>query len=107
VKTFHLGDILTLISVRAVSPTGLRAVKALCDHMTGRALFNHEMPTALRDCGIDLRRQFPALADLRVPHLAHPEDIADWLAAQAQRFGEQHEVTPIRTDLALTATSKE
>lgn len=105
--TFHLGDILSLIATRALSPTGLSAVKALTNHVTGRNNFVFEMPHAMQAAAAHLREQFPDLAALTVPRFAHHEDTADWLAAQVQRFGEQHEVTPIPTALALTTTSKE
>lgn len=105
-KTFHLGDILTLLTVHALAPGGLPAVKKLADHMNGRVLFMYELARGLQDARAELARQFPELAAVRLPHLASPTDRADWLAAQVSRFGEQHEVQPIAAEYALTATSE-
>lgn len=105
--TFHIGDILTLVTRYPLSPTGISAVKALCAHIVGRVPFTFEMPSAMQDSAAHLREQFPELAALTVPRFAHHEDTAAWVAAQAERFGELHEVRPVVREFALTATSKE
>lgn len=106
--TFHLGTLLTVLTGYDLAPGGLPAVRELLEHTTGRRPLDLGVIEAYVQTRVELRAQFPALAELYKPRFAHPDDTAVWLAAQVARFGEQHEVTPIRTaDLALTATSKE
>lgn len=104
--TFHLGDILTLILARQLSPSapGLRAVGELMDHIHGGRVPWAGIPDAMTSAAVHLRLQFPELAALHLPDSANRPE---WLAAQVSRFGEQHEVPPIRTDADLVGATKE
>jgi len=106
VKTFHLGTILTILTGWALAPGGLPAVQELLEYMTGERPLDLGVIRAYMQARIDLRHQFPHLADIHVPRLASPTDRADWLAVQASRFGEQHTVRPI-SNSGLVLTAKE
>lgn len=103
-KTFHLGDILTLILARQLSPSapGLSAVNALMDHVHGRRVPWTEIGGGAMATAADhLRTQFPALADLRLPDGANR---ADWLEVQVSNYGRWHQVQPMP---ALVSAAKE
>lgn len=104
-KTFHLGDILTVLTGWALAPGGLPAVRELLEHMTGMRPLDLGVIQAYMQARADLRRQFPELAELRFPRLAAHDDYEDWLAVQVTRFGEHHPVEPIAADL-VTATKE-
>lgn len=106
--TFHLGDILNVLTGSDLAPGGLPAVRELLEHMTGQRPLDLGVIEAYVQSRVELRRQFPALTELRAPRFAYGVDTADWLAVQITRFGEQHEVTPMPApEFALTATTKE
>ncbi len=105
--THHLGDILTLILGKQLSPSapGLSGPLALMDHVYGHKAPVSAIRPAMAITAEHLRTEFPALAELSLPDGA---DRTAWLAVQVERFGEQHEVRPIPSaEYALTATTKE
>jgi hypothetical protein len=90
-RTWHLGDILSVMTGILVAPDGMGAVAAFLDYLTGDQLFTHQLPRAGEVCGPWLRAQFPDLAGID-PGKMPAGDVADWLAALVARFGERRAV---------------
>lgn len=43
-KTFHVGDILSVITGRLVSPTHMDGIYAICSHLAGESVMTHQLP---------------------------------------------------------------
>lgn len=101
-RAFHLGDLITVVTGRLVSPGHMGAVYEVCDFVTGEAHMTHQLPRASKTVTPWLLEQHPWLADIEVPDFDFPSGIsqddagrivADWLAGPVAQHGEQHEVT--------------
>lgn len=100
VRSFHLGDILTITTDLLVSPRHMEGVYDILNWMTGDSLFTHQLPRAARECKPALLAQHPDLAGLDVPDFsvaAHSAEavVRAWLAEQVVRFGEHRDVAPL------------
>jgi hypothetical protein len=100
-KTFHIGDLITVVTGRLVSPNHIGGVYEVCDHVTGEAHMTHQLPRASKTVTPWLIDQHPWLADITVPDFDIPEDapreaaeriVAEWLSGPAAHYGEHHEV---------------
>lgn len=91
VKKFHLGDVLSIITRRPVSPRSLDGVYDILSFMTGHSVYTHEIPGAIRECRPYLLIQFPQLAEIDASDV-NIENRATWLAEQVARYGEEFEV---------------
>ena len=60
-KIFHVGDILTIIYDRLLSPNGMKGVYDLLNFMTQDNLATHQLPRAFAECKPYLIEQFPHL----------------------------------------------
>lgn len=95
-KTFHLGDLLSITTQRLVANGHIGAIHELLDYMTGERLFTHQLPRAARECEPALLRQFPRLAEVHAPdEFEGKEHVERWLAEQVTLFGEWFEVEPL------------
>lgn len=94
-RTFHLGDLITVVTGHLVSPNHIDAVYDVCDFVTGEAHMTHQLPRASRAITPWLVEQHPWLADIKVPDFAGADERAvfAWLDEQVARYGQQHEVT--------------
>lgn len=93
-KRFHLGDVLSVTTGVLMSPTLIRGVYKILNHMTGDNLFTHQLPRATRECQPHLKAQFPALANEKcdgVNEHNHKQRLAELVA----KYGEWFDVTPV------------
>jgi hypothetical protein len=112
-RDFHLGDILSIVGERLVSPKKMGAIYEILNYMTGDNLFTHQLPRANRECAPWLVRQHPVLGSdetkaafdeldqlIESPDRQKPvpEIVHEWLAAQVKRIGETLPVEPIPMD---------
>ncbi len=58
-KEFHLGDVLSVIMGRFVSPRSVDGVNDILNFMTGEKLFRHQISRACKECKPYLLEQFP------------------------------------------------
>ena len=63
VKTFDLGDVLSIVPGRLVSPRHIQGVYEILNWMTRDNLFTHQLPRASHECRPWLKRWFPSLAE--------------------------------------------
>lgn len=103
-RSFHLGDLVSVVTGRLVSPNHIGGVYDVCDFITGEQHMTHQLPRACDAVKPWLFEQLPWLADITVPEFDIPsgasrEDsmriVLDWLAGPAAQYGEQHEVKPL------------
>jgi hypothetical protein len=97
VKTFHLGDVLSVTTERLVSPDGIEGIYRILNHMTGDDLMTHVLPRANDACRPVLLAQHPQLAAAKPPPegFENPAHVWRWLAVQVAMFGERLGVAPM------------
>lgn len=61
VKTFHVGDVLSVTTGRLLSPTHMDGLYEILNFLTGANLFTHQLPEACRVAAPVLRRRHPEL----------------------------------------------
>lgn len=100
-RQFHIGDLITVVTGRLVSPNHIDGVYDVCDFVTGETYMTHQLPRASKTVTPWLLGQHPWLADIEVPDFDFPSEIsqedagrivADWLTGPAAQYGEMHEV---------------
>jgi hypothetical protein len=103
-KSFHLGDLVTVVTGRLVSPNHINGANDVCGFVTGEQHMTHQLLRASKTVTPWLLEHLPWLADITVPEFDIPsgasrEDamriIGDWLAGPVSRYGEWHDVTPM------------
>lgn len=95
-RPFHVGGILSVITLHMVSPDGLDGICDLLSWMTGdQVLLWPQYPRVAAECAPSLREQFPDLAALTLPReaLASRTEGLAWLAVLPG--GETREVAPL------------
>lgn len=96
-QTFHIGDIISVIHDRLVSPDGIDGVYRILGHLTGESPMTHQLPRAAREAEPILRERYLDLAAIVVPDDfdGSRELIDAWLAEVAATHGETREVAPL------------
>lgn len=99
VKSFHLGDVLSITDGHLVSPEGIGGVYQILNYMTGDDLYTHQIPRVMDECRPHLLQQHPHLAHVQFPDGLHGEaGCRAWLDEQVVQFGETLPVEPIPRD---------
>ena len=60
-KLFHISDVLTLTTTKLVSSRHMDGVYDILQFLTGRDVYTHQVPGAMKACEPYLRSQFPSL----------------------------------------------
>lgn len=94
-RTFHIGDILSVTTGLLVSPRHMDGMYDLLGYMTGDELWTHQLPRACDECEPSLREQFPDLAAVVPPEFESSEQVWGWLEEQVAAHGETREVAPL------------
>lgn len=102
IRTFDLGDVLSVTTGKLVSPTKIRGVYEILNYMTGDNLFTHQLPRASRECEPELLRQHPQLRNVDSSGVHDPATAKAFLAEQKKRFGERLSVLPLPLGEHLT-----
>jgi hypothetical protein len=63
-RSFHLGDILTVVIDRLLSPRGMDGVYDILNYMTEDTLYTHQLPRAARECKPHILSQHPELEEI-------------------------------------------
>ncbi len=93
-KKFHLGDVLSIITGRIVSPRHMDGVCNILNFMTGDNLFTYQLPRAGDECKPHLLAQFPQPSEVDASGV-NEKNHKQWLAEQVAKYGEEFEVKPI------------
>jgi hypothetical protein len=95
-REFHIGDILSLITGRLVSPRHMDGIYDMCDFMTGEPNMTHQLPRVVDESAPSLREQFPDLAAIEIPDDLEGETaVYAWLDGQVATHGETRMVRPL------------
>jgi len=95
-KDFHIGDILSVLTDRLVSPRHIGGVYDILGWMSGEALMTHQLPRVQDECRPFLCDQHPDLAAVEIPAVLEGEGpVLAWLAEQVTIYGETRAVTPL------------
>jgi hypothetical protein len=92
-RTFDLGDVLSITTEILVSPRHIGGVYDILGYMTGESLFTHQLPRAADACRPELLRQHPQLASVVVPEQC--DDWMAWLDDQKLVYGFELPVEPL------------
>lgn len=98
VRTFHLGDILTVTTDKFLAVNGVGGVYDLLGFMTGESIATHQWPRVSDECAPRLLEQHPQLAEVVVPEWPErvaPGTVWQWLADQTALYGETLPVVPL------------
>lgn len=105
-KDFHLGDVLTIITHRLVSPNGIGGVRKLLDFMIGDYI---SIVCAMERCKPYLLEQFPQFTSSVIDNMIDEINVIsemsgegeeqklvnEWLARQVAKYGEKLSVKTI------------
>ena len=113
-KKFHLGDVLSIISGRLISPRGMDGIYDILNFLTGKNLFSDQLLRAMDECKPYLLKQCPYLDSLEMKNAVANLDknldkqlegidnkekrrkiVVKWLDEQVKKYGEAIEVEPI------------
>jgi len=95
-KSFHIGDLISVVTHRLVSPDHIGGVYNVVDYVTGEEHMTHQLPRVVDVVAPWLVGQHPWLGDIEVPAgLRGEEDVYQWLAQAVAEHGERHEVKPM------------
>lgn len=96
VKSFHVGDILSITTGVLASPNHMGGVYDILDFMTGEGLFTHQLPRAAEACAPELAAQLPEVAAYGCPpQINGAEAVAVWVDFVAREVGEFHYVATL------------
>jgi hypothetical protein len=107
VRSFILGDVLSITTGRLVSPRHIDGVYDILGYMTGENLFTHQLPRACDQCKPFVLAQHPHLANVDCSYFDSPEfksitdrgaireAVASWLDGQKATLGTEIEISPL------------
>jgi hypothetical protein len=99
-KSFHIGDILTLVTGYDVSLHGEAGYQALEDYVAGRPLGPSDLVAHGMRIAQHVRAQFPGLRGYDDADIPQRELLEPWLERRARDHGEYLPVTPLNVTRA-------
>lgn len=93
-KMFHLGDILSVVGGRLVSPSGINGVYIICEFLNGGPVWTHQLPRVCRENREQLLGQHPQLRGIDY-EACNTENWRSWLAARVAEFGASLEIAAL------------
>jgi 2-keto-3-deoxy-6-phosphogluconate aldolase len=98
-KEFHLGDVLSVITGRAISPTHMEGIMTITDYLMRREVSIIELPETSNKCRQALLEQFPQFTSINSDEITL-ENWESWLDEKVKVYGETLMVEPIKVDKA-------
>ena len=96
-RVFHIGDVLSVVADRLVSPRPMQGVRDTLNHMAGETLSLHQIPRVMQEAAPVLLRQHPQLAEADVEGIT-PENLNARMENWISRFGRMLPVVPMTAD---------
>lgn len=90
-STFHISDVLSIISESLLSTKGMQGVQDLLTFMTTDEIYTHQVPEAMKEVRPLLVEQFPDLCDIEVKDVTEIS-LRKWLQPHIEKHGEYLEV---------------
>lgn len=96
-RNFHLGDILSIITDKMVSPRHMEGIYDILNYMTDDDLNTHQIPRAMEECRPFLLKQYPNLKNVSTEAL-QKISWKEWIDKQIEIYGEMLTVKPLPKD---------
>lgn len=96
-RTFHIGDILSVVTGKLLSPRKMEGVYDILNFMTGDSIVTHAIPRAIDEMREPILDQHPQLASLDMSTF-DVKRIQEWLNEQKSIYGEFLELAPAPSD---------
>jgi hypothetical protein len=93
-RTFHLGDVITVITSRLFSPSGMAGLYNILSYIKGKEVYTRQIEGSCADCREHILNQHPNLAGIDTSGV-NPDNTKQWLAEQVEKYGEQIEIKPL------------
>ena len=93
-ESFHLGDILTVVTAKGLSPQGWEGLRKILNYMSGSIVFSNQIPRVLEECRPYLVEQYPFLQDISGSDI-NENNWCECLQEKIEQFGEELTVRPI------------
>lgn len=95
-KSFHLGDILSITTGFLVSSEHMSGIHKILDFMSGEQLFSHQLPRVSEEACPVLLRQHPQLSNVVTPDKFQGEEhVLKWLEEQVKIYGLHLTISPM------------
>jgi hypothetical protein len=95
-KTFHLGDLLSLTTDKLLAPTQMQGLTDLIEHLIGRHVTNDvDLLLMSRDARAKLIAQHPWLSHVVMPDTNDLNELMTWFAHEIVSRGGAHQVIGI------------
>jgi len=92
-KTFHLGDLLTLTTNKLLAPTQMQGLTDLVEHLIGRHITNDmDLLWFSQEARAKLVAQHPWLSHVVVPDTDDLNELVTWFAHEIVSRGGSHQV---------------
>lgn len=94
IEEFHLGDLLTVMTGRLLTPSGLPGVDHIVTYVTRQPHLTHQIPRALEEIKPFVLEQHPWLAEIADPgdRLNTKAEVTAWLDKLVDERGEFHDL---------------
>lgn len=96
-KSFHVGDIVSVATGVLVSPRHIGGVCDLLNYLTGDEIYTHQIPRVCQEVIPWLHCQFPWLEKLDYSGV-NETNWQEWLSGMVSMHGETHYVSPLPED---------
>lgn len=93
-RSFHLGDILTVVTSKLLSPEGMDGLYAFLNYMADDLVFTNQIPRVMDECRPHILQQYPQFEELDGSSI-NRETCKDWLNEQITKFGEYLTIKPL------------
>lgn len=98
-QQFHIGDILSVMTGRLVSPTGVDGLRRFADYLAGEPLMTHQLARLITEAQPVLAEQHPDLVTVTIPEdIMGETKVLAWLHGVVQIHGYRRPVTPLTPD---------
>lgn len=94
---FHIGDVISIITGKLVSPTHMEGIYKILNFLTGQELWTHQLPDASRFATPYLLQQFPELKEIDKNSI-NTTNWKEQLQSIIEKYGEYRNVETIKTE---------
>jgi hypothetical protein len=94
-QKIHLGDALTIVTGKFLSPNGMRSLQDTLRYLTGDVVFINQIPRAVDACRPHILASFPELGN--PPDDVRSDEGKKWISEHYALYGDEIEISPLPT----------
>ena len=94
-KQFHIGDVMTVVHQKFLSPSGWDGLYAILRYLTGEPVYTHQVNRVLDECQVVMRQRYPQFVMVSVAGVNDETSHRKWLAEVIAEHGEFVDVSPL------------